>query len=126
MGKNTFNALMARGFDSETAHRLAEAGHTLNSLKTLDVNKLRSLNIPEELIDIILREKRPPIPPKTLDKVLFESRWTCCVCRDRRQGIIVHHIHEYSDSRSHDEDNLVVLCLNHHGEAHTKRNFSST
>lgn len=46
---------------------------------------------------------------------------TCCVCRDRSQGIIVHHIDEFSDSRSHAEDNLVVLCLNHHGEAHTKR-----
>ncbi len=112
---------MARGFDSETANRLEQAGHTVNSLKTSDVNKLRSLNIREELIDIILREKRPPIPPETLNKILFESRMTCCVCRDRRQGIIVHHIHEYSDSHSHAEDNLVVLCLNHHGEAHTKR-----
>jgi hypothetical protein len=40
MGKNTFNALMARGFDSETANRLAKAGHTLTSLKTSDVNNL--------------------------------------------------------------------------------------
>ncbi|MEH2280716.1 MAG: HNH endonuclease signature motif containing protein [Nostoc sp.] len=112
---------MARGFDLETANRLKEAGHTLNSLKTSDINQLRSLNIKEELINIIFSEKRPPIPPETLDKVLDESSWTCCVCRDRKQGIIVHHIHEYSDSHSHAEDNLVVLCLNHHGEAHTKR-----
>jgi len=121
MGKKTINALRKRGFDSETANRLEEAGHTVNSLKASDVNELRSLNIREELIDIILREKRPPIPPKTLSKVLIESKMTCCVCRDPSQGIIVHHIHEYSDSRSHAEDNLVVLCLNHHGEAHTKR-----
>jgi hypothetical protein len=57
-----------------------------------------------------------------VNKVLDESRWTCCVCRrDISLGIIVHHIEEYSDSRSHVEDNLVVLCLNHHGEAHTTR-----
>ena len=121
MGKETFNALMARGFDSETANRLESSGYTLNSLKALDADGLRALNIPEELIQSILRESRPQIPLETLTKVLYESRTTCCVCRDRSQGIVVHHIHEYRDSRSHNEDNLVVLCLNHHGEAHTKR-----
>jgi hypothetical protein len=117
----TVNALIARGFDSETAYRLKQAGYTLNSLKILDENELRFLKIREELIDIILRKKRPPIPQETLNKVLFESRWTCCVCRNKKKGIIVHHIHEYSESRNHAEDNLVVLCLDAHGEAHTKR-----
>ena len=121
MGQNTFKALMNRGCDSETANRLEKAGHTLNYLKTLDVNELHDLSIPQELIDIILQEERPPIPRTTMNKVLFESRYTCCVCRDRSQGIIVHHIHKYSESRNHAEDNLVVLCLQHHGDAHTTR-----
>jgi len=119
----TVNALIARGFDSETANHLKQAGYTLNSLKSLDENQLRSLKIREELIDIILRDKRPPIPPETLNKVLYESGMTCCMCRykNQGQGVIVHHIEEYSVSRNHAEDNLVVLCPNHHGEAHTKR-----
>jgi|GEM_PF-1475075 len=121
MGQKTFNALMGRGFDSATAHHLVKEGYRLSDLTTLDEKTLISLNISEELIDIIRKEKRPPIPQETLNKVLFESRWTCCVCRDRSRGIIVHHIEEYSVSRSHAEDNLVVLCLNHHGEAHTTR-----
>lgn len=121
MGENTFKALMGRGFDTETAKRLDQAGYTLNHLKTIDENELRSLNIREELIDRILREKRPPIPSERLNKVLYESGMTCCICGDKNQGVIVHHIEEYSDSRSHAGDNLVVLCLNHHGEAHTKR-----
>src|ERR671932_784582 len=103
MGTRTLNALMKRGFDSETAHRLEKAGYTVNSLKSLDEHKLRKLNITEELIQTILRESRPPIPSETLNKVLYENRMTCCVCRDRSQGIIVHHIHEFSDSRSHAE-----------------------
>lgn len=123
MGQKTFNALMELGFDSETANRLEQAGYTLSSLKTLDKNKLSSLNISEEYIEIILGGKRPPIPSQRMNKLLFESRYTCCVCRDRSGGIIVHHIDEYSDSRSHAEDNLVVLCLNDHGEAHTKRDI---
>jgi hypothetical protein len=121
MGQKTFNALMERGFDSETANRLEKAGYTLSSLTTLDDNKLISINISEELIDIIRDEKRPAIPSETMNKLLFESRYTCCVCRDRSGGIIVHHIEKYSESHSHDEDNLVVLCLNCHGEAHTTR-----
>lgn len=121
MGKATFNALMRRGFDSETANRLARAGYSLSFLKSLDTNRLQALKISEELIKALLKEPRPPIPPEILNEVLSVSRMTCCVCRDRSQGIIVHHIREFSDSRSHAEENLVVLCLNHHGEAHTKR-----
>lgn len=121
MGKKTFNALIRRGFDSETANRLDNDGYSLRALKSLDRAGLQALNISEELTRTILQEPRPPIPPKTLSKILYESRMTCCVCRDRTQGIIVHHICEFSDSRSHAEENLVVLCLNHHGEAHTKR-----
>jgi hypothetical protein len=124
MGQKTFNALMERGFDSERANRLEKAGYTLSSLTTLDENELISLNIPEELIDIIRDEKRPPIPSETMNKLLFESGWACCVCGKTSGGIIVHHIEKYSESHSHDEDNLVVLCLNHHGEAHTKRELS--
>jgi len=47
MGQKTFNALMERGFDSETANRLEKAGYTLSSLTTLDDNKLIFLNISE-------------------------------------------------------------------------------
>jgi hypothetical protein len=59
-----------------------------------------------------------------MNKLLFESGWACCVCGKTSGGIIVHHIEKYSESHSHDEDNLVVLCLNHHGEAHTKRELA--
>lgn len=34
--------------------------------------------------------------------------------------MILHHIVEYEASRSHAEDNLVVLCSNDHARAHTK------
>lgn len=62
MGQKTFNALMERGFDSETANRLVKEGYTLSSLTTLDEKTLSSLNISEELVDIIRKGKRPPIP----------------------------------------------------------------
>lgn len=40
MSQRTFKALMARGFDVETANRLALKGYTLTKLKSLDRNKL--------------------------------------------------------------------------------------
>ena len=121
MNQKTLKALVARGFDFQIATQLSNDGYTLARLKTMDESSLKSIGLTSEYIDIILREKRPPIPLVVLRKVLYESRMTCCVCRDRSQGIIVHHIKEFSDTRSHDENNLVVLCLNHHGEAHTTR-----
>jgi hypothetical protein len=123
MGKRTINALMSRGFDSETAQRLDHEEHTLNSLKGMSSDELRGLNFTDQQIKVIFNESRPPIPQRILIKVLYESRWTCCICRDSTQGVIVHHINEYCESRSHEEENLVVLCLNHHGEAHTKRDL---
>ncbi|WP_420631865.1 hypothetical protein [Candidatus Leptofilum sp.] len=121
MNRKTLVALVTRGFDLQVATQLSKDGYTLTRLKAMDESALKSIGLPSEYIDIILRERRPPIPLAILGKILYESRMTCCVCRDRTQGIIVHHIREFSDSRSHDEENLVVLCLNHHGEAHTTR-----
>jgi hypothetical protein len=123
MGKTTINALVARGFDSEMAKIIDSKGYTLNALKNMNTDDLRGLGIPEKQIKMILNESRPPIPQETVIKVLHNSRWTCCICRDRTQGIVIHHINEYSNSRSHHENNLVVLCPNHHSEAHTKRDL---
>jgi hypothetical protein len=37
----------------------------------------------------------------------------------------VHHIVEWHKSRSHEPDNLVVLCLHDHDEAHTRHQISA-
>ena len=36
----------------------------------------------------------------------------------------MHHIEPWATSRSHAEENLVVLCLEHHDLAHTKKELS--
>jgi len=48
----------------------------------------------------------------------------CCICRDPAKGIIIHHIIDWHISRNHNEDNLIVLCLDHHDLAHTKKDLS--
>lgn len=38
--------------------------------------------------------------------------------------MVIHHIKKWSKSFDHSEKNLVVLCVFHHGEAHTKRDLN--
>lgn len=117
----TEKALIARGFDSETAARLRCAGQTLAKLKLSSENALSALGLNAEQIAAIYGGTRPAIPQEDLVKVLFANRWVCCVCRDPQRPIIVHHINEWSTSRDHSTPNLAVLCTIHHGEAHTNR-----
>lgn len=117
----TEHALMGRGIDSHTARQLREAGHTLASLLQDDTSRLKEFNVPEDVIATFYAGARPPIPPKVLRAVLYENRWTCCVCRNTALPVIVHHIKEWAESRDHSKKNLAVLCPVHHGEAHNKR-----
>jgi hypothetical protein len=110
--------LLGCGLDSGTASELSAASLTLGKLRKLSDTKLAALHLDPEARS---RIKRPPIPSDTLFRVLEKSRRTCCVCRTPGHSIIIHHIQEWEKTRSHDERNLAVLCLNDHGEAHTLR-----
>lgn len=120
----TQKALMARGLDSDGAAKLAQDGWTLNKLKLASETELKTIGLGESFINALFKEQRPPIPTDNLMKVLFDNRFQCCVCRDPKQSIIVHHIDEWAHSRSHELENLAVLCLQHHDKAHTKGTLS--
>jgi hypothetical protein len=124
MGKNTENALIARGIDTHTANTLVTKGYTLRSLKKLPIDQLIALGIKKNFADALLSEPRPPIPDSTLHSLLFKSKRTCCVCRDPSKSVVVHHIDEWATSKNHDESNLVVICLDHHDLAHTRKELS--
>lgn len=124
MSKKTLNAFIARGVESKLASSLAESGLTLTKLKYLKLEELVKLGLTNEVSKSIFKEQRPPIPSKTVVKLLYQSKWTCCVCRDKNKGIIIHHIKEWNISKDHSEENLVVLCLEHHDLAHTKKELS--
>lgn len=124
MSKRTENALLARGFDSHLASRLAGSGITLSSLKNMQYSQLQSLGLNEQYIKIINSEPRPPIPEKVLLSVLYKNKRTCCVCRITQKPIIVHHINEWAISKDHSEENLAALCLECHDLAHSKKQLS--
>jgi len=122
--KGTQKALMARGIDSMQATKIANNGWTLKKLKHENEDSLRAIGLNDEFIRKLLKEPRPPIPNDTLMNVLFANRYQCCICRDPSQSIIVHHIDEWSISKSHNINNLAVLCLDHHDKAHSKKTLS--
>lgn len=120
----TFDALIARGIDSAMAEELVVNGHTIAELKQMVVSTLMGLGLTREAADVIHNGSRPPIPTNVVNRLLRDSRSTCCVCRTPRRPIIIHHIEPWNESRSHDEPNLVVVCLICHDEAHTKHELS--
>ena len=120
----TQKALMARGLDSDCAAKLAQDGWTLNKLKLATRAELKTMGLSDKFVDDLFNEPRPPIPTDALMSVLFANRYQCCVCRDPKSSIIVHHIEEWAESRLHNVDNLAVLCLHHHDEAHSKKTLS--
>lgn len=124
MTSRTNNALLALGIDSAAAQLLIEQGFTAATLKAQSRDSLANLGLAPFQIENVLASGRPPIPEQTLCTILFKSKWACCICRDAKKAVIVHHLVPWSESRSHAEDNLVLLCLDHHGEAHTTRQLS--
>jgi HNH endonuclease len=117
-------SLLSRGVDSGRAHVLASQGLTIGKLKQKTEEELISIGLSDYVRGNLLSETRPPIPSGTLTRLLFENRWQCCVCREPQKPIVVHHIVEWAISRSHDKDNLAVLCVEHHVAAHTQSDLS--
>ncbi|CAJ0691420.1 HNH endonuclease signature motif containing protein [Ralstonia holmesii] len=115
---STLKALLERGVSNKLARSLVAAGHTLGSLQTRDSQELKNLGLGDKNIAAIYSASRPPIPGDVLEKLLRESRETCCICEVPREPVVVHHIEEWAKSHSHDEGNLVIICPNDHARAH--------
>jgi hypothetical protein len=64
--------------------------------------------------------KRPKLPGKLRQQLLYESQFACVVCQAKADHI--HHIDK--NNANNDLENLVVLCQTHHDEAHTIRELS--
>ncbi|MGR5428282.1 HNH endonuclease signature motif containing protein [Vibrio harveyi] len=122
--KRTYEALVARGIDTNKAQELVSKRLTLSKIKAMTEIELEGLGLPPTLIEAILKEGRPPIPSDTVFTLLHESKRTCCVCRDPSRSVVIHHINQWSESKDHSENNLVVVCLEHHNDAHTTKGLS--
>ena len=68
-----------------------------------------------------MAKKRIPIPKALAAEVMFASDRTCCVCRREKHKVQIHHIDE--DPSNSTFDNLAVIYLYCHSDAHTTGDF---
>lgn len=122
--KRSLAAMLGMGIDTQLAQALISRGETLASLRRRTRTKLLELGLLPQQADDVLDGDRPPIPEEVVHQVLHESRSSCVVCRGQNKSIVIHHIVSWAKTRAHEIENLVVLCLEHHGEAHTRRELS--
>lgn len=67
------------------------------------------------------KKQRIPIPKELAAVVLYKSHRTCCVCREPRKRVQLHHIDD--DPSNNTEPNLAVLCTEHHNETRLSGDF---
>ena len=116
---NTIKSLLRRGIDSVIASKIVENGYTIAKIKSKNDEELIKLGLTQNQINNIKNGVRPPIPVKVINQLLYESNCTCCICKNSNNGVVIHHIEEWHISKSHNLDNLIVLCPNHHDKAHS-------
>ncbi len=63
---------------------------------------------------------RQKVPKSLQTSLMYESAFVCVICQE--ESCHIHHIDR--DHANNKEDNLVVLCLKHHDEAHTRKQLS--
>ena len=63
---------------------------------------------------------RPKVPEKLRQELLYESAFACVVCQARR--VQIHHIDQ--NNKNNIPVNLVLLCHDHHDDAHATKSLS--
>lgn len=116
---NTIKSLLRRGIDSVIASKIVSDGYTITKIKSENNEELIKLGLTQNQINNIKNGRRPPIPTEVINQLLYESNCTCCICKNSNNGVVIHHIEEWHISKSHNPDNLIVLCPNHHDKAHS-------
>jgi ASC-1-like (ASCH) protein len=111
------------GVPSDWAHEYQLRGISSNTFKNTSKTDLTDkYQIPIAQIDFVKTcLVRKPIEDATIQKLLENSRFTCCLCKGQKSdAYIIHHIIEYSETQDNQYENLAVLCPNDHDLAHRK------
>ena len=117
--------LLASGLDSNVAKKAIDRGFSLSKLKSTSKQKLREI-FSEDEIKEINSLKRKPIDKEIITQLIERSHGKCCVCWEytETKPYIIHHINEHSKTQDDSYENLVILCLNHHADAHSSWKIS--
>lgn len=114
------------GLSDEVTEKLINNSYTVSKIRPASIKDLSNFLSEEEAKDVKNKIARQPIADDVFERLVKETELHCCFCWDikKEQPIIIHHIEEYNQTQDNNYNNLIVLCLNHHGEIHTKRQIS--
>lgn len=114
--------LVARGLESGLAMRIAQLYPDWNTFASASSADLSTRFAPEEVETIRLAKTRRSIPEATVRRLVEECHFRCCVCwnLDADAGVVIHHIESHATTLDDSYDNLIVLCPNHHSQAHVR------
>lgn len=68
------------------------------------------------------KKTRIRIPKELEQAILYKSARTCCICRNPKNSVQIHHIDQNPSNNK--ESNLVAICGRCHDEAHTHHQLS--
>lgn len=69
-----------------------------------------------------MAKERIAIPEDLAAKVMFASDRTCCICRMEKHKVQIHHMDKNPSNNTF--ENLAVICLHCHSDAHTNGAFA--
>lgn len=121
MNIRTKNKLLALGLDTGLITKIAERHLTVSGLAGQSRKSLVSAGFTEDEAELIeLKVNRKAIPTSTIENVLLKSGEVCCFCNDGNNTVPyqIHHIEEYHVAQNNSEDNLLLVCPNHHMVIH--------
>ncbi len=69
----------------------------------------------------LMKKSRNEISIETAAQILFESDRTCCICRQRKRPIQIHHLDD--DPSNNAPENLACLCFDCHRDTQIQGGF---
>ncbi|MBN2561763.1 MAG: HNH endonuclease [Phycisphaerae bacterium] len=120
MNERTRQALVTLSIPTDLIEKIGLQGHTLDGLRSLSGLQLQKFYSEDEAQLIELKIKRRPIPDTVVEAILAASNGVCAYCEDgvSTRPYQMHHIEPYSANQNNSEDNLVLVCPNHHAWLH--------
>lgn len=111
------------GISIDLANKLTSIGIPKTTFASTSTENLRTkYGLSDNEIEIVKDAiTRKPIDINTVESLLENSNFTCCICKGTKsKSYIIHHIEEYSVSQDNGYHNLAVLCPDDHDLAHKK------
>jgi len=118
--------LMGRGLSSDLAQRISVRFPDWEALNGASITALGEYFAPKELDAIKKARKRRGIPRETVNRLIDECAFQCCLCWnfDSDRGVVIHHIRSHAKAPDDSFENLIILCADHHDRVHTTRELT--